>query len=110
MENSVPPDLIQKQFYPTAPYVRLVIDITYLPVLEGTRYLNTIEELYIGEILAHVIGEQQDTKLCMDTVLNLARRPGNAIVDGWSFILMLVRPTLLLITRGDGEPFAYKIP
>ena len=84
--------------------VRLVVDITYLPVLEGTRYLNTIEELY-NEILAHVTGEQQDTKLCMDTVLKLARRSGNAIVDGWSFIRMLVRPTLPLITRGSWEPF-----
>lgn len=76
MKNDVPPDLIQRHFFAIEPARRMVGDITYLPVLEGMMYLNTIEDLFNGEILAFRIGEHPDTELCVETVLDLARMVG----------------------------------
>jgi len=45
-----------------------VEDITFLPCLEQTMYLNTIEDLFNGEILAYAISDSVNTKLCTDTV------------------------------------------
>lgn len=43
-------------------------DITYLPALEGTLYLNTKEDMFNGEIVAWKISGHPDTKLCLETV------------------------------------------
>ncbi len=71
MRDDVPPDLIQRHFFALTPAKRMVVDITFLPVLEGMMYMNTIEDLYNGEILAYRIGEHPDSNLCMDTVSDL---------------------------------------
>ena len=68
MKASVPPDLIRREFFALEPRRRMVEDITYLPGLEGTMYLNTIEDLYNGEILAYCISSSPNAKLCVDTV------------------------------------------
>jgi len=74
MKESLPPDLIKRNFFALEPYKRLVEDITYLPCLEQTMYLNTIEDLFNGEILAYAISDSINTKLCTDTVEILAER------------------------------------
>jgi transposase InsO family protein len=74
MKESLPPDLIQRHFYALEPYKRMVEDITYLPCIEQTYYLNAIADLYNGEILAYTISDSVDTKLCTDTVKALMNR------------------------------------
>jgi transposase InsO family protein len=77
MKESLPPDLIQRKFFSLEPFKRLVEDITYLPCLEQTIYLNSIEDLFNGEIPAYAISEMVDSKLCTDTVNILADKIGN---------------------------------
>jgi len=72
MKESLPPDLIQRKFFSLEPFKRLVEDITYLPCLEQMMYLNSIEDLFNGEIPAYAISEMVDSKLCTDTVDILA--------------------------------------
>ena len=74
MREEFPPDLIKRNFFAMEPYKRLVEDITYLPCMEQTMYLNTIEDLFNGEILAYAVSDMVDTKLCTDTVKSLAER------------------------------------
>lgn len=74
MREEFPPDLIKRNFFAMAPYKRLTEDITYLPCMEQTMYLNTIEDLFNGEILAYAVSDMVDTKLCTDTVNILAKR------------------------------------
>ena len=64
----VPPDLIGRWFFALAPRKRLVEDITYLYGKEHTEYLNTIEDLFNGEILSYCISTSPDSKLCVETV------------------------------------------
>lgn len=71
--EALPPDLIQRNFFATAPYKRLVTDIAVLPCLEGKMYLNSIADLYNGEILAHHKSLYIDTKLCIDTLEKLGK-------------------------------------
>lgn len=72
MKEALPPDLIHRGFFALEPFKRLVEDITYLPCMEQTMYLNTIEDLFNGEIHAHRISEFVNAKLCTDTVDDLA--------------------------------------
>lgn len=62
------PDLLSRDFHSIAPRRRFVQDITYLPSLQGTWYLNTIEDLFNGEIVARKYSEHVDAQLCVDTV------------------------------------------
>lgn len=74
MKEALPPDLIKRDFFALEPYRRMVEDITHLPCLEQTMYLNSIEDLYNGEILAYVISDSTDSRLCTDTVISLASK------------------------------------
>lgn len=71
MKASVPPDLINRRFFAMAPRRIMLEDITYLPGLEKTMYLNTIEDLYNGEILAYCISDSPNSQLCVDTIKQL---------------------------------------
>lgn len=68
LKASIPPDLIKRCFFASEPRKKMVADITYLPGLEKTMYLNTIEDLYNGEILAYLISDSPNATLCADTV------------------------------------------
>ena len=68
MKAAVPADLIKQNFFSLEPRKRMLEDITYLPGLERTMYLNTIEDLFNGEILAYCISDSPNAKLCADTV------------------------------------------
>lgn len=80
MKESLPPDLIKRNFFAMEPFRRLVEDITYLPCMEQTMYLNTIEDLFNGEIHAYTISNSVNTQLCTDTVRALAMQIG--LTDG----------------------------
>ncbi|MEA4864937.1 MAG: IS3 family transposase [Sphaerochaeta sp.] len=77
MKESLPPDLIRRKFFSLEPFKRMVEDITYLPCLEQTMYLNSIEDMFNGEIPAYAISEMVDSKLCTDTVDILAGKIGD---------------------------------
>lgn len=68
MKANLPGDLIKREFFSLEPRRKMLEDITYLPGLERTMYLNTIEDLYNGEILAYRISGSPNAKLCADTV------------------------------------------
>ena len=68
MKACLPRDLIKRDFFSLKPRTKMLEDITYLPGLEKTMYLNTIEDLYNGEILAYCISDSPNAKLCADTV------------------------------------------
>ena len=75
MKANVPPDLIRRGFFALQPRTKMLEDITYLIGLERTMYLNTIEDLYNGEILAYRISESPNARLCTDTI--------EALCAGW---------------------------
>ena len=62
------------------PLQKLAEDITYLTGCDGTLYMNTIEDMYNGEILAYAISSSPDAALCIETVNNLHERFQN--LDG----------------------------
>ena len=68
MKASIPAYLIKQEFFSLAPRKRMLEDITYLPGLEKTMYLNSIIDLYNGEILAYCISDSPNAKLCTDTI------------------------------------------
>ena len=68
MKANIPDDQIKRDFFAFEPRKRMLEDITYLPGLEKTMYLNTIEDLYNGEILAYKISDSPNAKLCADTI------------------------------------------
>lgn len=76
LKASIPPDLIKQRFFASEPRKKMVVDITYLPGQERTMYLNTIEDLYNGEILAYLISDSPNAKLCTDTIELLCSRWG----------------------------------
>lgn len=76
MKASIPPDLIKQCFFASEPRKKMLVDITYLPGLEKTMYLNTIEDLYNGEILAYLISDSPNAALCAETVDLMCSRWG----------------------------------
>lgn len=71
LRDNRPRDLIERNFFALAPLQRLLVDITYLTGKDKTVYLNTIEDLYNGEILAWEIQDSPNSQLCMNTVMQL---------------------------------------
>lgn len=76
LKGNVPPDLIRRWFFSLAPRRRLVEDITYLQGNERVEYLNTIMDLFNGEILAWSISTSPDSDLCIETVRRLCSEWG----------------------------------
>lgn len=74
-----PKDLLQRNFSFPEPRKRFVEDITYLPTIEGTKYLNTIEDLFNGEIVAWAISDHPDSALSTNTVMKLAEKLGQSM-------------------------------
>ena len=71
MKEALPPDLIHRNFWALEPFKRFMEDITYLPCLEQTIYLNTIADYYNAEIHAFRFSEYVDARLCTDTLRDL---------------------------------------
>ena len=79
MRNNAPKDLLHRQFFSCAPLSFFVEDITYLPTVSGFRYLNSIVDLYNGEIVAYRIGEHINAELCIATVDDLFDKYGELL-------------------------------
>ena len=73
MKEDLPPDLIHRNFFALEPHKLFVEDITYLPCIEQTMYLNSIADLFNGELVAFKISDSINSKLCTDTVNELAK-------------------------------------
>lgn len=69
------PDLIRRDFTATAPGIRFVGDITYLPTAEGWLYLATTIDLFNREVAGHAMAAHMRTELISDAV-ELAHRRG----------------------------------
>ena len=74
LKESVPPDLVKRRFFALEPMKKLAEDITYLTGCDGTLYLNTIEDMYNGEIVTYAISSSPDSALCIQTVKQLHER------------------------------------
>jgi len=77
LKGRVPPDLIRRRFFSLEPRKRLVEDITYIQGEERVEYLNTISDLFNGEILAWSISTSPDSALCIETIEKLCRTWGD---------------------------------
>ncbi len=77
MKENAPPDLIKRDFFALAPFIRFVCDITYLTGCDETWYLSVIEDLFDGEIVAWKIGEHCTASLCVETVVMMKETVGD---------------------------------
>lgn len=68
MKETVPKNLLNRNFYSPIPRTIFVTDITYLYTSDGIYYLNIIEDLFNREIVAWKIGSSPDAYLCIETV------------------------------------------
>ncbi len=101
MKDDLPPDLIGRDFHSSIPRTKLVCDITYLTGSDETWYLNSIEDLFNGEILGWLIGEHCTSALCAETVMameNTGKTPEGCILhsDGGSTYVSYTYRELLL--------------
>lgn len=72
LKDSVPPNLLKRNFVSLCPGKKYVTDITYLYGIEEVRYLCMIEDLFNGEIVAYAIESHPDSTLCCDCVKKFA--------------------------------------
>lgn len=79
MRDNAPRDLLNRNFHSCEPMRILVEDITYLPTISGFRYLNSIVDLYNGEIVAYRISEHVNAELCIGTVDDLHDKYGSRL-------------------------------
>ncbi len=77
MKENEPDDLIKRDFFALAPFIRFVCDITYLTGSDETWYLSVIEDLFNGEIVAWKIGEHCTASLCIETVMMMKEAIGD---------------------------------
>ena len=78
----VAPNLIERDFTPTAPNTVWTTDITYLATHEGWLYLNVMLDLFSRQVIGWSIGPRMTKKLATDT-LRMAcfrRRPGEGLI------------------------------
>jgi len=68
-------NLLERNFNADRPFQKLVTDITYLPFGQKMMYLSSIKDLHNGEIIAHSIGDCQDTNFVLDTLNQLPELP-----------------------------------
>ncbi len=79
---SVAPNLLDRQFTPTAPNQVWVTDITYIPTDEGWLYLAAVKDLHTCEIVGYAIGERMTVGLCIAAlqIALLRRRPKAGLI------------------------------
>ena len=68
LKETVPANVLNRNFYSPIPRTIFVTDITYLYTSDGVYYLNIIEDLYNREVVAWKIGASPDSYLCIETV------------------------------------------
>lgn len=73
----IAPNLLQRNFWASAPNQKWVTDITYIQYGSSTLYLSTVMDLYNNEIVAYKLYTHQQTPLVMDTLKEALARRGN---------------------------------
>jgi transposase InsO family protein len=73
LKASIPENLLKGRFFSCVPGRIFVTDITYLFCLEEVLYLNSIVDLFNREVVAWLISQHPDARLCSDTLLNLGK-------------------------------------
>ena len=75
--DQVVPDLLQRGFTASAPGLRYVGDITYLPLADGTNlYLATVIDCYSRRLAGWAIAGHMRTSLVTDALNAAGRDPG----------------------------------
>jgi transposase InsO family protein len=62
------PDLVRRDFTATAPGVKLVADITYIPTWEGFLYLATVIDCHTKECIGYAMADHMRTELVTDAL------------------------------------------
>jgi len=62
------PDLVGRDFTATAPGVKLVADITYIPTWEGWLYLATVIDCATKECIGYAMADHMRTSLVVDAL------------------------------------------
>lgn len=72
------PDLIRREFTASAPNTRYVVDITYLPIADGTFcYLATVMDLCSRRLVGWAIADHMRTELVIDALRAAERTRGS---------------------------------
>lgn len=90
MNGELSQDLIKRNFFALESCKPMVEDITWLPCLEQTMDLNSIEDLFNDEILAYAISDSTESHLCTETDHPLEKRL--AVSSGRAFTAMADPP------------------
>lgn len=74
----IAPNLLKRQFNPTAPNQVWVADITYIPTDEGWLYLAAVKDLHTCEIVGWAMDERMTKKLVCDALRSAywRKKPG----------------------------------
>ena len=68
-------NLIKQDFTASAPYQKLLTDITQTQCADGTLYISPILDCFNGEILSLQMRDNMRKELCIDTVEAIKRYP-----------------------------------
>ena len=74
IREEVPENLLERHFFALESNKKYVSDITYLYGKECVKYLESIEDLFNGEIVAWKISDHPDEKLCLDALEELSEK------------------------------------
>lgn len=75
--ESLPPNILSRDFKSLVPAKKLLTDITYIRTREGWCYLSAVKDLFNGEILAYAMSCRLDLQLVKDTIKNLRNNLGS---------------------------------
>lgn len=74
--DTVPENLLQREFRSYGPRMVLLTDITYLPYNGQFAYLSTVLDAYTKQILSYVLSESLGMDFIYTTIQNLIREHG----------------------------------
>lgn len=69
-------NVLNRDFKASAPFTKLVTDITYVRIGHDFTYLSTVMDLHNNEIVAWKLAERNDLQLVLDTIKQLGTRKG----------------------------------
>lgn len=69
-------NVLNRDFEASAPFTKLVTDITYVRIGHDFTYLSTVMDLHNNEIVAWKLAERNDLQLVLDTIKQLGTRKG----------------------------------
>ena len=72
--EDIPQNILNRDFNAFKPMAKIVADMTYIRVMEGWLYLNSILDLYNGEIVSHSFSMNINEKLAIDSLNKLSAK------------------------------------